>query len=166
MIRFAAVLAALAMSALSLGGAAVAADPAGDWIGTLHTSKDNLVTGLEVRRTPGGYEARYDAITGGIWGLPTTLAHSTGALTFEIKAPFGTFTFTWNPAADDWTGLWHDKYGDYPMTLRRGAIPPAPLLSRSDEIILAVAAVLIVLEAGGIAWLLQRRRRRVRARTA
>ena len=46
------------------------------------------------------------------------------------------------------------------VTLRRNAIPPSPLVPRADAIVLTVIAATMVLEAAGIARLLQLRRRR------
>ena len=162
--RIAAAFAAVAVLALAPVPATAAADPAanpvGDWIGTLHTPGIDIVAGLEIRRTPEGYHGVYDVLSQGLWGVPLTPARPDTPLTLEVTNLSGTLAFTWDPKAQDWTCAWRDKTGVYATTLKRGVIPPAPLVSRQDMIALPIMAGVMVLEAVGIARLLQLRRRR------
>ena len=160
MSRIAAMVATLAVLALAPAEASAASDPAGDWIGAMHARKGDLATGLEVRRTAEGYQGSYDDITQGLWGIPVRRPATAASLVLENRSSIGTLTFAWDPAADRWTGTWRDKTGAYSMILRRGAVPPAPVMSRPDAIILGVFAVVMALEAAGIARLAQLRRRK------
>jgi len=168
--RIAAAFAAVAVLALAPAPASAAGDPAaepvGDWIGTLHTPTIDIDAGLEIRRTPQGYHGVYDAISQGIWGVPLTQARPDAPLTLEVTNRSGTLTFAWDPKARDWTGAWRTKVDVHAMTLRRGAIPPRPLVSPPDMIGIAILSAVMVLEALGIARLLQLRRRRLRLKSA
>ena len=161
MSRIAAMLATVVVLALVPVRASAAADPAGDWIGAMHARKGDLAVGLEVRRTPEGYQGRYDDITQGLWRIALRPTPTAASLALENRTSFGTLTFVWDPAGDRWGGVWRDKAGAYPIVLRRGAIPPAPPMSRPDAIILGVFAIVMVLEAAAIARLVRLRRRRL-----
>jgi len=144
-----------------------AADPTGDWIGTMHLSKLDIFAGLEIRRTDKGYEGVYDAISQGAWGVPLTRARPAAPLRFQVTNLSGTLSFTWDPAEQRWTGDWREKSGVYPFSLSRGPIPPASLLSGRTLFALSFIGLLMALEAAGIARLLYlRRRRRTRLRSA
>ena len=160
MTRTRAALAAVAALALTPAAASAAADPSVDFIGTLRTPRGVQTVGLEVRRTPGGYQGRYDAITLGYRDITLRPAPASSGPAFDYRLSFGALAFHWDPGAGDWAGAWRDKTGAYPMRLRRGVIPPGPAISRVDAISLAVIVSLMVLEAAGIARLLQLRRRR------
>jgi hypothetical protein len=153
---------------LSAAGPCFAADPAGDWIGTLHAHNDEQTRlGLEVRRGPHGYTATYEDMTHDFRGKPMTPIATGAAPGFEIKSLFGVYTARWDPQAGAWKGVWRESRGVYPMTLARGPIPAAPPISLPDKIAFEVIAGLILLEAAAIARLLQlRRRRRLKALAA
>ena len=156
-----------AAAALATAPAPGPADPTGDWTGTLHTRTIDIAAGLEIRRTPAGYQAVYDVISQGIWGVHLRRTQPETPLAFAATNLSGTLTFTWDPVAQDWICTWREKAGVYRTTLHRGVIPPAPALSPSDRIFLPIFAVVMILEAVGIARLLQlRRRRRMRQRAA
>lgn len=159
--------AALASAPAPAPSAPAAADPAGDWTGTLHTRTIDIRVGLELRRTATGYLGVYDSISQGYWGVPLRRAGPDTPLTFQVTNFSGTLSFTWDPAAQDWICAWREKTGVYTTILKRGVIPPAPTVSRQDKIFLPILALVMILEAAGIARLLQlRRRRRLRQRAA
>jgi hypothetical protein len=162
-----AVAAALALAPALVSAADPAgANPTGDWIGTMHLSKLDIFAGLEIRRTEKGYEGVYDAISQGYWGVPLTRARPAAPLTFQVTNLSGTLSFTWDPAGQRWTGDWREKGGVWPFTLKRGPIPPAPLVTGRNGIGLALLGGVALLEAAGIARLLYlRRRRRMRLRS-
>ena len=162
--RLPALLAALALLAAS--PALAAADPAGDWTGTLRLPGRDLVLGLEVRRGPDGrWSARYDDISQNYRGFAMRPSGAGDPPPFELKSPFGQMTYAWNPDRGRWEGVWRQKGGVYRLTLARGTIPPAAI-SPLDRLSLGGFVVLMLLEAAGIARLLQlRRRRRLRARS-
>jgi hypothetical protein len=158
---------ALALAALlSAAGPCFAADPAGDWIGTLHANHGAQTRlGLEVRPSAGGYAATYEDMTHDYRGLPMTPTRTGAAPGFQIKSRAGVFSADWDGAAGQWKGVWREASGAYPMALTRGPIPPAPAVATRDKWAIGVFAGLAALEAAGIARLLQlRRRRRSKAR--
>ncbi len=155
-----------AAAALASAAAAAPADPTGDWTGTLHTRTIDVVAGLEIRRTPAGYQAIYDVISQGIWGVRLRRTQPEAPLAFAVTNLSGTLTFTWDPAAKDWVCTWLEKGRVYRTTLHRGVISPAPAVSSRDRIFLPILALAMILEAVGIARLLQLRRRRMRRRAA
>jgi hypothetical protein len=163
-----AIAASLAAAALAAAPAPApaAADPAGDWTGTLRTRTIDIRVGLELRRTATGYRGVYDSISQGYWGVPLRPARPDTPLTLQVTNLSGTLSFTWDPAARDWICAWREKAGVYTTILRRGVIPPAPAISPRDRIFLPLLAIVMVLEAAGIARLLQLRRRRKRQRAA
>jgi hypothetical protein len=155
-----------AAAALAAAPAPTPADPTGDWTGTLQTRTIAIVTGLEIRRTADGYWGVYDSISQGYWGVPLRRAPDK-PLTLQVTNFDGTLAFTWDPAAKNWICAWHEKGRVYSTILKRGVIPPAPAVSRTDMIALPILALVMILEAVGIARLLQvRRRRRMRQRPA
>jgi hypothetical protein len=161
MTRTLSVLAVVAVLILGAGQALAAADPAGDWIGTLQTKDRRVVIGLGVRGQPGRYQAVYNDMTQDFWNIPMSPLRTDAGPVFElVRWPVGTFQVRWDPSAGVWRGAWKDKYRAWPLVLRRGAIPPAPLFTRSDKITLAGASGFIVLMTAGIVRLLQLRRRR------
>src|SRR6185503_3275418 len=104
--------AALALaSGPALAATPAAADPAGDWTGTMHLSKLDIFAGLEIRRTANGYEGVYDAISQGAWGVPLTRARPDTPLRFQVTNLSGALSFSWDPAAQRWTGDWREKSG-------------------------------------------------------
>lgn len=147
---------------------ALAADPTGDWTGTLRTPTGALQLGLEVRRdAKGAYQASYDDLSQNYRGLQMQPAGPGTPPPFKIKSPYGTMTYVWNPARGGWDGVWREKGGAYPIALARGTIPPITGLSPVDRIVLTVIGGVMLLEAAAIARLLQlRRRRRLRLRPA
>jgi hypothetical protein len=157
---------ALALAALlSAAGPCFAADPAGDWIGTLHAHNDEQTRlGIEVRRGPHGLTATYEDMTHDYRSLQMTPIGTAAAPAFKITSLIGVYTARWDPQAGAWTGVWRESRGAYPMSLARGAIPPAPAITGRDRITLWITAGLIVLEGVAIARLVQlRRRRRLKA---
>ncbi len=155
-----------AAAALATAPAPAPADPTGDWTGTLHTRTIDIVVGLEFRRTAAGYRGVYDSISQGYWGVPLRPARRDTPLVQEVTNLSGTLSFTWDPVARDWICTWLEKGLVYRTTLHRGVIPPAPVVSPRDRIFLPLMALIMVLEAVGIARLLQLRRRRMRQRAA
>jgi len=163
MTAIAASLAAAAALAAAPAPAPTAADPTGDWTGTLHTRTIDIAVGLEIRLTRAGYHGVYDSISQGYWGVPLRRTPDK-PLTLQVTNFSGTLSFTWDPAAQDWICAWREKGGVYTTILKRGVIPPAPAVSRTDMIALPILALVMILEAIGIARLLQLRRRRLRQR--
>ncbi len=161
--KLACTVAALALAALVAGRAQ--ADPAGDFIGLVAEPSHPVKVGIQVRRVPGGYQGDYRAISLQFRPAPMTALRTGGAPAFEARSPVGELRLDWNASAGDWRGVWRDRRGVWPTTLRRGAIPPLPQIARVDVIALAGAAVLMLLEAAGIAHLLQLRRRRLLGKT-
>jgi hypothetical protein len=153
-------------AALASTPAPVIADPTGDWTGTLHTRTIDIAVGLEIRGAPTGYRGTYDSISQGIWGVPLRRAQPDTPLTLQVTNFSGTLAFSWDPAAKDWICAWHEQGRVYSTTLKRGVIPPAPAVSRLDMTVLPILALAMILEAIGIARLLQLRRRRLRQRAA
>jgi hypothetical protein len=143
----------------------LAADPAGDWTGVLHARNgEQTQIGIEVRRGAGGYAVTYEDVTHEARGWPMTATRTGAAPAFRIGFPVGVFTADWDASAGQWRGQWREWSGAYPMELARGAIPPPPPVARGDKITIGVCVALAVLEAAGIARLLQlRRRRRLKA---
>jgi hypothetical protein len=159
----------VAAAALLAGTPALAADPAGDWVGTLHTPTGTLKLGLEARRDARGrWQARYDDISQNYRGIPMQSSGPGEPPPFEVRSPYGVMTYAWNPDAGRWGGLWREKGGAYRFALERGTIPPPNGVSPIDRIALSVFGVVMLLEAAAIAWLLRvrSRRRRLRARGA
>lgn len=145
---------ALALSA----GPALAADPAGDWRGVLQAHNGRTDLGLEIRAAPGGYRATYEDMTHDARGLPM-MAVRDSAPAFRIDSLYGALSISWDGAAGHWRGVWRDRAGAYAMSFQRGAIPPAPPVPKGLKVTIAVLGGLMLLEAAGIARLLQVRRR-------
>jgi hypothetical protein len=160
----------LAVGAFILtAGSCLAADPAGDWVGTLRAYRgEETRLGMRVSAAPGGgYQATYEDFTHDYRGIPLTPAASGGAPGFRIKTPVGEFTASWDGAAGAWTGVWREKTGAYPISFAHGVIPPAPTVNSRDKVVLGVVGGLILAEGVAIARLLQlRRRRRLKAASA
>ena len=169
MTRSAAIIAAIVCIVLSAGlaRAGPAAQPTGDWTGTLRVPDRVVEIGIRVRQTPSGYRGTYEVIKEQVRNIPLAPVRAVPGPAFEVKSPYGVFESSWDRSRGMWRAEWRTKGKVYPFTLRRGYIPPAPLVSSKDRIVLIVIAAVALLEGAAIARLLQlRRRRRLRARSA
>jgi len=147
--------------------AAPAADPAGDWVGQMPTAGRVLETGLRVHRTPQGYQATYEGISQGYRNVALTPVRAAPGPSFRATSPYGVYAVRWDPAAGAWKGEWRQNGKVFAFALRRGTIPPPSLIPQLARMPLAIVLAVIVLQAAGIARLLQlRRRRRLKAKPA
>ncbi len=153
---------------LALMGAAAPQGPAGDWRSTPAVTSRPLEIGMRVRPAPGGYAATYEGISQGFGNVPMTPVRQGPGPAFATRSPVGWFSARWDAKAAAWTGAWRARGQVYPMTFRRGLIPPpprAPSPPRSPRWRCGPPAR----PAAAIAWLLvlrRRRRRRIAAAAA
>jgi hypothetical protein len=145
--------------------AAWAAEPTGEWVGTLHMPSRDYRLGLRVSHDASGDHATYDWLDLGIRNVSLDRVGGRPDLVFRRGARQGIFTAHWDPALG-WRGEWLRQGHPYSMIFRPGVLPPAPLISKADRIAFSVVGAVIVLEAAGIARLLQLRRRRRRQRAS
>ena len=136
MTRILLALAAVLILAILPAGAAMAADPTGDWIGMMKTpTYGDLTMALHLRKAPGGYEGTVDDITLGYRDLALKGVEASGErLAFDIPDARARFEATWDAAAGQWAGVWKAPGVEQGLALRlaRGVSPPNPSVPGLD----------------------------------
>ncbi|THD61497.1 alpha/beta fold hydrolase [Phenylobacterium sp.] len=121
---------------LGLAASARAEEAAGDWVGVLATAPYGDVTmALHLKKDGGGYSGALDDVTLGFMNLRLgNLAVSGDHIAMAIPAAQATYEATWDPAAQQWAGLWKSQGAEAGLPLRfsRGLPPPAPRVAGLD----------------------------------
>ena len=124
-------LAALSAGALPIAPASaadaptIAADPVGDWIGTLDVGT-KLRVALHVKRAGTTLSGTADSPDQGAFGIEVPEIVADGDhLSFEIQSIEGQYTGTWDAAKQRYVGTWTQGGRMLPLEFTRGAYPPA-----------------------------------------
>ncbi len=121
--------------ALALAPPCWAAEPAGDWLGTLAvTPALNLRIAVHIRSSPQGvYSATWDSVDQGLFDAPVAnLAVTDQALSFDVTNLNAHYAAKWDATAGQWTGQWTQASKPFPLDLARGVAPPQPIIAGLD----------------------------------
>ena len=135
MLRLSGAIAAGLLFVLTFSGAALAADAAGDWLGTLTVRPGlDLRIALHVVGAPqGSYSATWDSVDQDLFDAPVQdMAVAGDALSFKIASLGAVYTATWDPAGGRWAGQWTQGGRSFPLLLAHGVAPPGPIVAGMD----------------------------------
>ncbi len=108
--------------------AAFAADPKGDWIGTLEADASNkLRLAVHIKAGDDGrLQGTLDSLDQGANGIALADIASTGdSLSFSVPAVAGGYEGKWDGAQKAWVGQWTQGGGSLPLVLKAGSQPSA-----------------------------------------
>jgi len=133
------ILFALAAAVLILAilppGAAMAADPAGDWTGVVTvTPTVSYRLAIHIHRgADGAYAGTYDSLDRAIYDAPLAdITVNVDSLSFTVPSVMGRLQAKWDQASRQWTGEWGLGGKPYQLSLARGVFPPNPSVPGLD----------------------------------
>ncbi|MBM3740900.1 MAG: DinB family protein [Acidobacteria bacterium] len=108
------------LSLFALCAAAMAADPLGDWYGTLETPRGGLRLALHLVKSDAGLKATLDSIDQGAMGIAGGTVEVDGLrVSAEFPQVKGKFTGTANSEATELKGEWSQGPGTLPLVMTR-----------------------------------------------
>lgn len=109
--------------------AAIAAEAAGDWAGTLEVSASlKLRLAVHIEAVDGGkLQGTMDSIDQGAHGIPLAGIEATSdGLSFTVPTVGGAYRGSWDAAKKAWVGQWSQGGSSLPLMLSAAAPAPAP----------------------------------------
>ncbi|HLZ81936.1 MAG TPA: serine hydrolase, partial [Caulobacteraceae bacterium] len=114
--------------------AAYAADPVGDWIGTVTVTPLAYRLAIHIHKTPdGAYGGTYDSLDRATYDVPLAeVAARADSLSFAAPSTNLHYAAKWDAATQSWLGQWTLEGRTYPLKLTHGAFPPAATITGLD----------------------------------
>ena len=115
---------AVALASVLISSAAMAEDFAGEWHGVINADGQMLRVALHVKKTAEGYSGTGDSLDQGAIGLVLANIVTDGqSLSFSVNDTDGTYAGKWDPAKQQWVGVWTQGEA-LPLNLIRGPVTP------------------------------------------
>jgi hypothetical protein len=110
--------------AVAAEAANAAADPVGDWIGTLDVGSP-IRAAMHIKRVNGALTGTADSPDEGAFGIPMSEVTLDGDhLTFTIDQIEGRYEGKWDPAKQHYVGTWNQGGRMLALEFGRGTYPP------------------------------------------
>jgi hypothetical protein len=112
------------LASVLISSAAMAEDLAGDWHGTINADGQALRVALHVKKTADGYSGTADSLDQGVTALEMANIVTDGqSLSFSVNTTDGTYAGKWDPAKQQWIGVWTQGTA-LPLNLIKGPVAP------------------------------------------
>jgi D-alanyl-D-alanine-carboxypeptidase/D-alanyl-D-alanine-endopeptidase len=128
-------LAAVLILAILPAGAAMAADPTGDWTSVVTvTPTASYRVAIHIHRNAdGAYAGTYDSLDRAIYDAPLAdITVNVDSLSLTVPSVTGRLQAKWDQASRQWTGEWVLGGKPYQLSLARGVYPPNPSVPGLD----------------------------------
>lgn len=113
-----------ALASVLISSAAMAEEFAGEWHGVINADGQTLRVALHVTKTADGYSGTADSLDQNVTGLVMANIVTDGqSLRFSVNDTDGTYAGKWDPAKQQWVGVWTQATA-LTLNLIRGPVAP------------------------------------------